>query len=166
MTQRGEEASPDFPVPLLSVRSVVDVGGRLTRVTARRAGLSDSELIALEHLARQPLGPAELARRLAVSTAAATGVVDRLVERGHVERHPHPEDRRRVAVSLTDSGYADLRARLAEMLDALRSWDEEFDDSERAVVQRYLDGVIEVLSAAADRESAARGTAQPPPSEA
>lgn len=147
-----------FPASLMAVRSVIDVGGRLTRVTARRAGLGETELVALQHLAEEALGPAELARRLVVSTAAATGVVDRLVQRGHVERQAHDGDRRRVAVRVTSSGYADLRARLAGTFDALLAWDDEFDDAERAVVARYLDGVVEVLEEAAQRE------VQPPPS--
>jgi DNA-binding MarR family transcriptional regulator len=147
-----------FPASLMSVRAVIDVGGRLSRVAARRAGLSDSELAALEHLAAEPLGPAELARRLTISTAAATGVVDRLEQRGHVERRPHAADRRRVAVSLTDSGYADLRARLSETFDALLVWDAGFDEDERALVARYLEGVVGVLDAAAHREAAARTT--------
>ena len=151
----------EFPGSLMAVRSVIDVGGRLSHVTARRAGLSDSELVALEHLAAEPLGPAELARRLAITTAAATGVVDRLAQRGHVERRPHDGDRRRVAVRLTDRGYADLRARLQATFDDLLAWDAGFDEDERALVERYLAGVAGVLERAAAREAA-----QPPPSEA
>lgn len=162
MSEGGARGDRVFPASLMAVRAVIDVGSRLSRVAARRAGLSDSELVALEHLAAEPLGPAELARRLTISTAAATGVVDRLVQRGHVVRRPHDADRRRVAVSMTSSGYADLRARLAGTFDALLAWDDEFDDAERALVARYLDGVAEVLESAAQRDVAERD--QPPPS--
>ena len=162
MASEKSSGGRTFPASLMAVRSVIQAGGRLGRVAARRAGLSESELIALEHLAAEPLGPAELARRLTISTAAATGVVDRLVQRGHVERRAHDADRRRVAVRMTDSGYADLRARLVTSFDALLEWDAQFDPDERALVARYLTGVVDVLEAAAEREDAARD--QPPPS--
>ena len=52
---------------------------RVRPSVARRAGLSQSELVALEHRSRAPVGPGQLARLLGVTTAASTGVVDRLV---------------------------------------------------------------------------------------
>ena len=36
--------------------------------------------------------------------AATTGIVDRLLERGLVQRERHPEDRRAVVAQLTDEG--------------------------------------------------------------
>jgi len=114
-------------------------------VVARQAGLSESELAALEHLVGAPLGPAELSRRLDVSTAAATGIVDRLVSHGHVTRSPHAEDRRRTQVLVTASGREEVLQRLLPMFRALRELDESFDDSERAVVERYLRGAVEAF---------------------
>jgi len=38
------------------------------------------------------------------SAAATTGIVDRLLERGLVQRERHPEDRRAVVAQLTDEG--------------------------------------------------------------
>ncbi len=91
---------------LQALREVIDAGGKVRRVVARRAGLGESELVALQHLILGSRGPAEVARLLEVSTAASTGIVDRLVAHGHVERRPHPRrppahgrprDRRQVA---------------------------------------------------------------------
>ena len=86
---------------------------------ARRAGLSETELVTLEHLSREQIGPAEVARRLEVSTAAATGIVDRLVSRGHVERRPHEVDRRRTELDITDSGRGEIVGHLMPMFAAL-----------------------------------------------
>ncbi len=46
----------------------------------------------------------ELARSLSVSTAAATGIVDRLVRSGYVIRRPDVSDRRVIKVGLTGKG--------------------------------------------------------------
>lgn len=139
--------APDRPAPgwgesatLVALRTLVTTGARVNHVVARRAGISDTELVTLEHLSREEIGPAEVARRLEVSTAAATGIVDRLVARGHVERRPHPADRRRTELVLTDSGRAEVVAHLLPMFVALERLDRELPDEERAVVERYLRG--------------------------
>lgn len=127
---------------LLALRQVMNAAGHLNHVVARRAGLSESELVTLEYLSREQIGPAEVARRLDVSTAAATGIVDRLVARGHVERRPHPDDRRRTVLVITASGRGEVVGHLMPMFVALDRLDRGFDADERAVVQRYLEGVV------------------------
>lgn len=96
----------------------------------------------LEHLVRGPMQPGEVARALDVTSAASTGIVDRLAARGHVERRPHAEDRRRTEVHVTDSGREELLAHLLPMFVRLRELDASFTEEERAVVERYLRGAI------------------------
>ena len=48
--------------------------------------------------------PTELSRALLVSPGAMTERIDRLVDQGWAERHPFPEDGRRVSIALTHSG--------------------------------------------------------------
>jgi DNA-binding MarR family transcriptional regulator len=140
---------------LTALRAAIEKAGRLRHVIARRAGLSESDLVAMEHLMREPLGPGELARILDVTTAASTGLVDRLVQRGHVQRQPHGHDRRRTQVEVTASGREDVLEHLLPMFVALDRLDGSFTAEERAVVERYLRGAI-----AAFEEL----EAQPPPS--
>jgi len=118
----------------------------------RHAHLSQHELSALQLLADHVLGPAELARFLGVSTAAATGIVDRLVARDFVERHPHADDRRRTAIHLTEHGRLSLREHLAPMFTALRGLEDGFSDAESAVVERYLRRAIEAFEQVTDPE--------------
>lgn len=125
---------------LTALRELVTAGARVNHVVARRAGISDTELVTLEHLSREQIGPAEVARRLEVSTAAATGIVDRLVSRGHVERRPHAADRRRTELVLTESGRREVVGHLLPMFISLDQLDRGFTADERAVVERYLRG--------------------------
>ena len=125
---------------LTALRELVTAGARVNHVVARRAGISDTELVTLEHLSREQIGPAEVARRLEVSTAAATGIVDRLVSRGHVERRPHAADRRRTELVLTESGRREVVGHLLPMFISLDQLDRGFTAEERAVVERYLRG--------------------------
>ena len=136
--ERGQERQQ--PPTLLALRDLVAAGSRVTHVVARRAGLSETELVTLEHLSREQIGPAEVARRLEVSTAAATGIVDRLVSRGHVERRPHEVDRRRTDLHITDSGRGEIVGHLMPMFAALDRHDAAFSAEEKEVVERYLRG--------------------------
>ncbi|UFN43046.1 MarR family winged helix-turn-helix transcriptional regulator [Nocardioides okcheonensis] len=136
--ERGAEQHQ--PPTLMALRDLVSAGSRVTHVVSRRAGLSESELVTLEHLSREQIGPAEVARRLEVSTAAATGIVDRLVSRGHVERRPHEVDRRRTELHITDSGRGEIVGHLMPMFAALDRHDASFSEEEKAIVERYLRG--------------------------
>jgi DNA-binding MarR family transcriptional regulator len=127
------------------LRDLVWSAVRVRHLVARRAGLGETELTTLEHLAGGPVGPAELARRLTVSTAASTGIVDRLAARGHVERRPHEADRRRTEVHLTDSGRDEVTGHLMPMFVGLRELERSFTAAELAVVQRYLRGAIDAF---------------------
>jgi len=60
--------------------------------------------IVLLLLFNESLRMSELASGLGVSLATATGVVDRLVERGIIQRESHPGDRRVVLCQLSAEG--------------------------------------------------------------
>lgn len=141
---------------LVALRSATNAAVRVRPVVAHAARLSHSELVALEHLTTGPMGPAELARVLEVSTAASTGIVDRLEARGHVARVADPADRRRTSVQVTDSGRAEVVGLLMPMFAALRALDEGFDEAERAVVARYLRGATAAFETVAGPAPARR----------
>lgn len=147
---------------LAALREAIDAGGKVRRVVARRAGLGESELAALQYLILGARGPAEVARLLEVSTAASTGIVDRLVAHGHVERRPHPDDRRRTDVHVTDSGREEVLGLLMPMFVELARLDAEFDEAERAIVARYLRRTLKAFDAVVELDPGSG--AQPPPS--
>lgn len=138
------------------LRELTRVAAEVRPAVARRARLSESELIALEHLMAGALGPVEVGRRLGVTSAASTGIVDRLESRGHVRRAPHPVDRRRTEVSITDSGRSEVLGFLMPMFRSLAAMDAELSDDEREVVDRYLGQAIASFRAVLDEPDSAR----------
>ena len=52
----------------------------------------------------EPMTLGDLSRRMMVSNGNVTGLVERLVALGQVERMPHPTDRRATTVQLTPAG--------------------------------------------------------------
>ncbi|EAP97636.1 hypothetical protein JNB_19238 [Janibacter sp. HTCC2649] len=130
---------------LNALQELVDLAAQVPHDVARRAGLSVSELHSLRHLMASPMGPVELAKALNVTSAASSGVVDRLVARGHAERHPHADDKRRTEVVVTESGRREVFTLLAPMFAQLAEIDASLDDDERLVVERYLRGAIAAM---------------------
>lgn len=56
----------------------------------------------------------DLSKRMMVSNGNLTGLVDRLVTTGHIDRRVSPTDRRVMVISLTASGRAEFSAMAAE----------------------------------------------------
>lgn len=130
---------------LEALRELVDVAALVGPAIARRAHLSHSELTALELLIKGTCGPVELARELGVTSAASSGIVDRLVGRGHVVRRPHPSDGRRTEVVITPSGRDEVLGHLMPMFVSLQELDRGMDPQEREIVARYLRGAIAAM---------------------
>jgi len=82
-------------------------------------------------------------------SATMTGIVDRLVERGWVERHRNPADRRTVVVRLTEAGQTKLdavyQARCSALADCLESMDEISRHNLAFSLQQYLQ-ILETTS--------------------
>lgn len=68
-------------------------------------GLGTTESQAVSYLAvNGDHGQSQLARELQLTSSASTALVDRLERQGVAQRLPHPRDRRRTIVRLTDRG--------------------------------------------------------------
>src|SRR3954470_15735388 len=100
------------PSPLSIGASVHRFGlerDRLRTALCRAAGITTSELDALEHLELDgALTQRELGQRLALSSGGGTVLVDRLERREWVTRTPHPSDRRAVLLELNQGALSQL----------------------------------------------------------
>ena len=96
-------------------RSAAEAAANLVRTSdaflgeleRRRREITDLSASAFQTLAilegsSEPLPPHVVAERLLVSSASMTSLLDTLEGRRLVERHPHPTDRRKVLLRLTD----------------------------------------------------------------
>jgi DNA-binding MarR family transcriptional regulator len=108
---------------------------------ARRMGLPAGDYLALKHLAvsEQPLGPVELGRLLGITSGAATGLVDRLEQAGHARRQPHPSDRRRQTVSVTERTRQRLVRELQPLADDIEGLAAALNPRQRRLVTETLE---------------------------
>ena len=127
------------------VREVREVSQEFELYMGRQLTVNPTDLHAMEHLIQSgPLSPTELARRLDISTAAATTVVDRLTALGHTTRTQHPTDRRGVVVVPSPDSVARAMAGLMPMIAGIDDVLDDFDADEQDTITTYLERVIEV----------------------
>jgi DNA-binding MarR family transcriptional regulator len=125
-----------------------------TRASMR---MNETDLMALRHLLRQqrvgqPVRPIDLARHLHVSSASVTALIDRLARDGHVQRQPHPTDRRTQIIVPTTHSDEEVRATLGPMHQRMLALVDGLTAAERAVVARFLEGMTAAVEEAAEVE--------------
>jgi DNA-binding MarR family transcriptional regulator len=116
---------------------------------ARDLGLTVSEMAACDHLHLDgPLTPGELRVRLGLSSGAVTALIDRLGERGYVERRPNPGDRRSVQVYLLPQPPRRV-GRLHMVLQRAAQEMSTLDDTEAAALARVMNALADGVAEAA-----------------
>jgi DNA-binding MarR family transcriptional regulator len=124
---------------------------RMRAALARRAGMSGTDLDALEHLeAGGPLTQRELGDRLAITSGAVTMLVDRLERAGWVRRTPHPSDRRYVVLELTTEAEAKAPPGLGRFHERIQAIADAVPARHRHAVRTFL------VDAAAAADAATR----------
>jgi len=73
-----------------------------------RLSSTGKQALAVIEGAGEPLEPSVVAERLIITTGSMTSMLDTLERRGLVQRMPHPTDRRKLLVDITDEGIAIL----------------------------------------------------------
>jgi DNA-binding MarR family transcriptional regulator len=119
---------------------------------ARRLGLTDSEVLAVQHLARAgELTPGQLGALLQLSSGGTTGLIHRLQRAGHVSRHAHPHDRRSAVVRLTPVIAAWATEAWAPFVAEIDALAVGLSERDREVVRRFLEGAADAAERHADR---------------
>lgn len=123
---------------------------RMRSALARAAGISGTDLDALEHLeADGPLTQRQLGDRLSLTSGAITMLVDRLSEAGWVRRCPHPSDRRAVLLELAAEGLDSVPAGLAEYHGRIEALAKEIAVEQREPICAFLRAAAEAAARAA-----------------
>lgn len=134
---------------LVALRQILKAVDANARGIARSSGLTPSQLISLrllDHIGEA--NPSVLAKRMSLTMATVTALVDKLEDQGFIARRRDETDRRRMLVGITRAGKKAisqspdvLQARFQDRFDALAAW-------EQAAVIAALERVVALLGAA------------------
>ena len=119
---------------------------------AKGSGLSLSQLSALLHIYRGESGVSEVGEYLGVSSAAASQMLERLVQMGLVTRTEDPNDRRAKRIALTEEGQRIVE----ESLSARQTWLNELAENLLDEDKTTITEALEILIQAA-RQSCKKG---------
>jgi len=122
---------------------------RMRAALARNAGISGTDLDALEHLeADGPLTQRDLGQRLSLTSGAVTMLVDRLERAGWVRRRPHPGDRRYVLIELSPLAAASAPEGLAVYHSRIQALAAQVPAQHREAVATFLAAAADAAAAA------------------
>jgi DNA-binding MarR family transcriptional regulator len=127
------------------LREVMDLTDEFEKHVGAQLTVNPTDLEAMEQLITDgALTPTELSKRLHISTAAVTSVIDRLVAVGHVTRSPHPTDRRGLLVVPAPTSVAKAMSTLMPMIMGIDRALDGFSAAEQATITAYLERVVAV----------------------
>jgi DNA-binding MarR family transcriptional regulator len=119
---------------------------------ARRLGLTETEVLAIQHLARAgELTPGQLATQLQLTSGGTTGLIHRLQRPAHITRNPHPRDRRSTVLRLTPTIEESATEAWAPLIAELDQLTRALSPSEHETITRFLEGVADAAERHADR---------------
>ncbi|KTR92933.1 MarR family transcriptional regulator [Microbacterium testaceum] len=116
----------------------------MRRRTQASMAMGENEMLVLRFLTQHgrrslDVTPIDLARYLGISTASMTALLDRLEKSGHLERLPHPSDRRKVLIAVTPRTEDDMRAVLGSMHAQMMLATRGMTEAEATAVTQFLD---------------------------
>lgn len=131
---------------------------RWTRDTLREDGLTFPRMQLLWALEEEgPMIMTDLKDTLGITARSVTSLVDGLEADGHVQRRPHPDDRRATFIDLTEDGQATL-ARVHEAHQERTSiLFEELDPEQREALLGIMEDLVVALDKTLDPTAAGRG---------
>lgn len=97
-------------------------------------------------LNKQVANMTEISRFMGVSTAAITGIVDRLVKYGYVARMPEPQDRRIIKIMLTSTGSSLAKKIIQQRRKTVMDIFGKVSESDRSEYLRILSRVHDILA--------------------
>jgi DNA-binding MarR family transcriptional regulator len=104
--ERANRTSPYAESILRSLRRIIRAIDLHSRQLTRQTSLTVPQLVCLRQLVLNgPSTPGDIARKVFLSQATVTGILDRLEAHGLIRRKRSSPDRRRVIVRLTDAGH-------------------------------------------------------------
>jgi DNA-binding MarR family transcriptional regulator len=132
---------------VITLRSWVEVFMRLSMRQlmqySHESGLSMQQIRALFHIHDCPRGITNIGDHLGITKAAASQMIDKMVEQGLMTRVEDPQDRRGKNITLTEKGLLAMQKSLQARQGWLENLAASFSVSEKEQVSQALASLVE-----------------------
>jgi len=132
---------------LIALRKVIRATDLHSKYLAKTAGLTTAQLLILQSI--QNMGEVsigEISKKISLSQATVTSILDRLVDKGLVYRERSTEDKRKVHAYLTEDAAAlikdapaPLQERFTKQFRALNEWEQSMMISSLQRIAQMMD---------------------------
>lgn len=120
-------------------REILEQNSVFSKYVGEKLSVNRTDFEAMEHLIQNgPMAAGDLAQAVSLTPGAATVMIDRLVNLGHVSRERNPADRRGVLVTPNPDSSSRAWALIHPLIQASESAIGEMTAEQRAVVTKYL----------------------------
>jgi len=123
---------------------------------------SASEILAIVEGSGEPLPPHVIADRLLITSGTMTSLLDTLQRRGLITRVPHPSDRRKLLIDITDEARSILDRMLPRIHGVERDAFAVLSDDECEILVMLLERVQTQLQAIGQKATADTDTRRAP----
>lgn len=131
-----------------SLRRIIRAVDLYSRYLALRYSLTGPQLVCVRHLLRNgPTAPGTLARRVSLSPATITGIIDRLEKRGLITRERSLEDKRKVEIALTAEGRDIAEQMPPPLHETFSRRLQELPAQEQEEIDRVLAKIVDMMEA-------------------
>jgi DNA-binding MarR family transcriptional regulator len=134
---------------LIALRQIIHGTDLHSKRVAKESGLTIPQIVVLQSV--RDLGEVttkRVSRRVSLSQGTVTSILDRLEERGLIERYRSKVDRRIVHTRLTKDGQAALRMAPSLLHERFLEQFEELPERRQQEIVRVLQKVAEMMGAA------------------
>lgn len=139
-------ASNDILVALRRIMRAIDLHSKRIE---KQAGLTVPQMLVLQSIeAAGELSVTEIARRVHLSQATVTAILDRLAFKGLIERSRDVSDRRRISIRLTQAGVARLASAPQPMQEDFLSAYGELEPWEQKMLTAAVERIASLMDAA------------------
>jgi DNA-binding MarR family transcriptional regulator len=162
MTKPADQAADRAALEALmsgDLRALSAEADSIGRVYAASQDLTSTDFYGLMQIivaerAGAPLSPAGLRQTMAVSGAAISYLVDRMIAAGHIRKEPHPSDHRKVVLRYEPKGLELARSFFTPLGSHTRDAIAGFSNSDLATAHRVFHGLIDGMRAFSDNIAA------------
>ena len=132
---------------LIALRKVIRATDLHSKYLAKNTGLTTAQLLILQSI--QNMGEVsigEISKKISLSQATVTSILDRLVDKGLVYRERSTEDKRKVHAYLTEDALAlikdapaPLQEQFTKQFEALNEWEQSMMISSLQRIAQMMD---------------------------